>query len=962
MEDINEALENIATNYKYLEESNAYIKQRITDFYKPNKIKIDFNNCDIAFSKNGGLIAICKHKTFLDTSKNPRFNKYIIVMFQNSKNIYEIPIDWDFNKRWIICLDFTPLQELYGILNDGGIFKFKYNERTKKEKITCMKLKEEGVKKAKFYKRGFIAYTNSENFYYIKNIKEPSSIFICNVGILTLSQEMDFLIIPEETSKSNKIELLILNENGNGVVHIEQKIKEENFQLTITEEKTTEVIGVDLILKGRLQPFILNNLNQREKKCEEISDGFNNICAISISPSGNKIAFYNKELRTAFIINSDFSGNYSKVLFKINNEEYSQQEQNELNAILLEFKPGNQFLFCGEDVLAIYGQRFIILSRPNIKYSLTYLIKEGGEMLAMQGVSFCKCISEIDGIRCLTNDGVYLINEVPKELYDITFPFSSSKTKNLIQIYKNSFSTKYNSIRHIKALQNLSAIVSNLQIASANIFWTNTENEENNKEVQLFLLKSAQFGKNFVEKSDFNFDKFNSICYNMRIINQIRNDEKYPLFITYREFCAMNPKDIIEILLRYKNFKSASQISKYLEYDTKKIMYKYMIEKMKSQIKIAEKYRFSSIKSKEYENEEEKIYQNLLDDIERLQEISYVKMAKKSIQFGSEKLAMKLLEQEKSALTKIPQLLELNKLINSLNICFETFDFNILSIVLNKISKKKINSKSEEEILFFENLCKPELIKHHSKIILFLKKYKPEKLEFFLLKTKNYDEYLFMKLEKLFNCQTSDEKISIIKELKKEIKNFDSKYKYYIDNLENSINFKKSCIEENIIHYTDKMPYNKTVYDCIFKGTKKEKFNLIEGQIKNLDFSYRKAYIIRFRSYLEMNRPDAIDSQLEKTSLKKLGLTPMDMGEIYYDYKFYNKAAEYLLQVKENAYFPYIIDLLRSIGKNKEALEVVMAAKELENKKILVNEIILKEPELKNYVNELCVKYKISLE
>ena len=55
-------------------------------------------------------------------------------------------------------------------------------------------------------------------------------------------------------------------------------------------------------------------------------------------------------------------------------------------------------------------------------------------------------------------------------------------------------------------------------------------------------------------------------------------------------------------------------------------------------------------------------------------------------------------------------------------------------------------------------------------------------------------------------------------------------------------------------------------------------------------------------------------------------------------------------------------DLLRSIGKNKEALEVVMAAKELENKKILVNEIILKEPELKSYVNELSVKYKISLE
>ena len=960
MKDINDSLEDMATNYKYLEEYKPYIKQRITDFYKPNKIKIDFNHCDIAFSKNGGLIAICKHKTFLDISKNQRLNKFIIVMFQNSRNIYEIPIDWDFQKRWIICLDFTPLQELYGILNDGGIFKFKYNEKIKKEKITCKQLKEEGLKKAKFYKKGFIAYTNSENFYYIKNIKDPSLIFICNVGILTLSQEMDFLIIPEESSKSNKIELLILNENG--VAHIEQKAKEENLQLTITEEKTTEVIGVDLILKGKLQPFILNSLNQTEKKGEDNSDGFRNICAVAISPSGNKIAFYNKELSSAFIMNSDFNGNYSKVFFKINEEEFNEQERNELKAILLEYKPGNQFLFCGEDALAIYGQRFIILSGPNSKYALTYLIKEGGEMLAMQGVLFCKCISEFDGIRCLTNDGVYLISQVPKELYDISYPFSSAKSRDLLTIYKNSFSTKYNSIKHIKALQNLSEIVSNLEIASANIYWTNAENEENSKEIQLFILKAAQYGKNFVDKSDFNFDKFNSICYNIRIINQIRNDEKYPLFITYKEYCEMNSQDIIEILLRYKNFKSASQISKYLEYDTKKIMYKYMIEKMKYQIKIADKCRFSPDKSKEEENEEEKVYQKLLDDIEKLPEISYVKLAKKAIQFGSEKLAMKLLDQEKSALTKIPQLLELNKLINSLNICFETFDFNILSIVLNKISKKNYNSKSEEEILFFENLCKPELQMHHSKIILFLKKYKPEKLEFFLLKTKNYDEYLYMKLDKLFNCHSSDEKMSIIKEIKKEIKNFDPKYKKYIENLENSLKFKKSCIEENIIHYSEKMPYNQTVYDCIAKGTKKEKFNWIEGQNKNLDYSYKKMYIIRFRNYLEMNRPDAIDSQLEKTSLKKLNLTPMDMGEIYYDYKLYNKATEYLLQVKESSYFPYIIDLLRNMGKYKEALELVISDKDNENKQILVKEIIQIDPELKNYVNELSVKYKVSLE
>jgi hypothetical protein len=381
-----------------------------------------------------------------------------------------------------------------------------------------------------------------------------------------------------------------------------------------------------------------------------------------------------------------------------------------------------------------------------------------------------------------------------------------------------------------------------------------------------------------------------------------------------------------------------------------------MIEKMKHKIKIIEKSYF-----KENEIDEEKIYQELLDDIEKLKDISYVKLAKKAIQFGNEKFAMKLLDQEKSALTKIPQLLELNKIINSLSICFETFDFNIISIVLDKISKNKLNSKFDNEEIFFENLCKPELQKHHSKIILFFKKYKPEKLEFFLLKTKNYNELLYLKLDKLFNSHNSEEKLSIIKEIKADIKNYDPKFKKYIENLENFVKFRKSCLEESIIHYSEKNIYNKNIYECFLEGCKKGKFNFIEGKNKNLEYSSKKLNIIRFRAYLQMNRPEAIDEQLEKTSLKKLGLTPMNMAEIYYDYKFYDKATEYILQVKESNYSIYCIELLKNMGKYKEALELIISDKDIEDKAVLVREILVKDPELKNLVDELSVKYKVSL-
>ena len=85
------------------------------------------------------------------------------------------------------------------------------------------------------------------------------------------------------------------------------------------------------------------------------------------------------------------------------------------------------------------------------------------------------------------------------------------------------------------------------------------------------------------------------------------------------------------------------------------------------------------------------------------------------------------------------------------------------------------------------------------------------------------------------------------------------------------------------------------------------------------------------------------------------------MAEIYYDYKIYDKATEYLLQIKEANYLFYVVDLLKNMGENKKALEIVVSNKDFEMKEIQINEIIKKDPTLKEYVDELCVKYKINL-
>ena len=961
MEDPIEALEQISYSFDKMDKNNYYMLQQITDSRKARAIKINFNYCLIAISKNGGLIAVCKTKSFFDPVKSSRLNKNVIVMFQNSKTKYEIPIDWDYSKRWVVCLDFLVNQDLYGVLNDGGIFKFKYRENIKKEVPTSQTLQQENIIKAKFYENGFIAYTKFENFYYIKNIRDPTPTFMFSTGIINLSPNFDFLMISPENSSSGKLELLMTNEKGDGVYHTEQMLTGDNIQRKIIDEHTSQLVGLNIILKGSPEPYIIKNFednNEKNKKKDNKEGGFGKITCITQSPSGKKIAFYNSEKKEAYIMNSDLMGEYSKVYFNYKDDEKSEMEKSELKAILA-FKEGYQFIFCGEDTLALSGQRFIIISRPNAENALTYLIQEGGGMLAAQGTLFSRCVSEIDGLRILTNDGVYFLSKVQKEFFDICYPFSNTDTRKFIQIYnKHKFSLRYDTQLEIKKFEDLPSIIEKLQMASSYLFWTDGDTEINKKELQLFIIKAAQFGKNFLTngKEEFNYDKFNERCKDIRMVNQLRNDKGYPLYITYKEYIELNPKDIIDIMLKYKNFKVASDISEYLGYKTDKVKYKYMIEQMKNLIKRVQKYRFSDEKSKENEMEEEQIYNQFLEEVEKIPDISYVNLAKKAIKFRNEKLSMKLLDQEKSALTKIPQLLELKKLRHSLDICFKTYDFNIVSIVIQKLPN---NISFTDIILDF--LKKPEYQCHLPQILLYYKRYKQDELSKFLSESKNYNHLLYLKLEELFNEENPANKQNILTECIKCNKDGNLKYKKYLDVLNNSMILQEECIKNGYISNTGKDQTDGTVYDCYSKAIKKFEYTFVERQNKNLEYSPKRLNLLKFRALIEDKKLQDVDEILERTPLKKLGLTPLNMAEIYYDYKIYDRASDYLMQVKEVNYLFYVVDLLKNMGENKKALEIVISNKDFEMKEIQINEILKKDPTLKEYVDELCVKYKVNI-
>lgn len=99
-------------------------------------------------------------------------------------------------------------------------------------------------------------------------------------------------------------------------------------------------------------------------------------------------------------------------------------------------------------------------------------------------------MAEVDGIRFLTNEGIFFITNVSKEFYDICNSFSNSPSKNLLKTYLNSINKLTNSDLLIREIGNfLTIAITSLQIAAANIFWLydyDTNKEINDKNLTNF--------------------------------------------------------------------------------------------------------------------------------------------------------------------------------------------------------------------------------------------------------------------------------------------------------------------------------------------------------------------------------------------------------------------------------------------------------------------------------------------
>ena len=968
-----EKLESLANDFNVISPNNCFLKEKITNVYFTNKFRINYKDYFVAISKNGGLIATCKKKSdslekkFLRETTNT-----IIVMQQNGKKQYKISLTLNYAKRWIVAFDFSQNENLYGICNDGTIYKFDILLQEAKEQVSTQAFETDNIIKAKFFQKGFIALTHYGIFYYIKDFKNiiPKSIFhMKSLLEFTNINNVDFIGIPPDTSRSGKLELIFTNEKGEGIINVTEQPEKYDYNILPIEinNKVERTIDHVFQLKEKeLEPYIIIDNDEIPKQDDFViveNNNINNIntnnktvgkiIAIAISPSYEQVALYNNK-GNAYIFNSKFTKGKKEAKFEMN-KDLTKQEQDDIQYII-NYQPNCQFLFCGEDALALFGKKYVLITNDTFKKTLVYKITEEEKhaFFFVEDV-YGKCISEVDGLRISTNNGIYFISKVDKNLFEACYPFAKSNSKKLLKAYNSYLIDELDNGEKIKELgDSLSTTIFVLLNAAANIYWKEEETDEIKKEAQMYLLKAAQLGKIFANaEEEFNHDKFLGICKDLRVVNNLRNNEESQILITYKEYESLTFQELIKKILIQHNFNLAFKISNYLiGYDTKKIYQKWACAKIKKLNRLANK------------SEQIKLYDNIIYSLSNIKNVSYIQLAKKAFKCKHNELGMKFLENEKSILAKIPIYLKMNKLEKVLELSYETYDSNVIEIALNQlidytgvdnyfIEKVKDNQKLRYAVI--------DLLKKYDKSDTYIDKYLEE--------IKDYEELMLLQLEKFFTYKEIDKKKKCLKLAKEYQKNLDKNnvnnkfYLMYLTELSNSIKFKKDCmdLDRKIISKSYIKPFDNSIYDCYKFGAKENKLDWIEKQNKHFELSSKKMTLMRFRSLAENGKIVLIEDIIKNSSLKKLSITPINMADFYFEFKNYDLATKYVKLITHQEYFDYKIEMLKYMEKYEDLLEVAISSKNLDKIPDIINDVLKRKPELQNKVDELCKNYKINL-
>ena len=938
MQITNQNYEVYSQNYS----ENYYIVDKMTKNSYVQANKLNFKYLFVTICKNGGLIAMCKTPDYFISKDNP-LNKHLIVMHQDSGTVYKIWNSDLFTKRKLVGLEFNDKEQLYAFCDDGEIFKVDIlRKQVIQLPLNYIQLQNEKILKVKPFEKGFIILTGAGTIFYLKDLKNKEESLEFMVSLrdnlkIKEFQDCDFLAIPsEQTEKDSDEEILVMKPNQEGVYLI-KKIKSSGTQFMAKSKKqdySNMNINVLFLNSSNIEKFDtklhqIDNEDLENQLNENLR--FGPISGFAISNSKKKIALYVSKKKSVYMFSSNIPSkgrlNFKKYQFKFEFDEFEPEDNIKEKNKILNFN-NKELVFLNDDCVAICGGRWVVMVNEKGDTLIEEICneKDKNDISKTDDYVYCKSVSEVDGFRLLTKEEVSLFRKLPEDLKPVYNHFNTTPTKILLSSYekylaKDPFSN--DELREIK--DNLSDSIFCLAKAAGYLYWVEKEQDTHaKKELQTYFLKAANYGKCIFGKAEFNFDKFNNLLMDLRIINALRNYEKQSRFLTLEEYkCLVSDSSdgILKKTMRQLNFKLAFEIAKFIGLPERDVYLKYAIKKIQK-IEI------------EDSKEADEVYSELIPMLKKLENISYIDIAKKCFKYKKFKLGKKFLENEKSSLVKIPQYLELKDWNKAIKLAIESNDINAITVVLDNVYKveqetAKIKDDAVNDQFVFYLAQYPNI---KIQVINYLKKNnKLKTLQAYLIEIKDTEELFYFTVENFFQSKTKNEREEILKQLKSyKFEKSDNKkfFENYISDLESSLKFKKECLEKGIYTKNDTTNFDNSIFDCFEKAIPTE-FDWVLKQNHNyFKLSNRKITILRFKQLFKNKKIDEIENIINKEGIKKLDISYVKIAKMFFDNGNKEKALEYAQKENNELLVEEKVDILIKLEKYIEAAEAALKIKD----------------------------------
>jgi hypothetical protein len=938
MQITNQNYEVYSQNYS----ENYYIVDKMTKNSYVQANKLNFKYLFVTICKNGGLIAMCKTPDYFISKDNP-LNKHLIVMHQDSGTVYKIWNSDLFTKRKLVGLEFNDKEQLYAFCDDGEIFKVDIlRKQVIQLPLNYIQLQNEKILKVKPFEKGFIILTGAGTIFYLKDLKNKEESLEFMVSLrdnlkIKEFQDCDFLAIPsEQTEKDSDEEILVMKPNQEGVYLI-KKIKSSGTQFMAKSKKqdySNMNINVLFLNSSNIEKFDtklhqIDNEDLENQLNENLR--FGPISGFAISNSKKKIALYVSKKKSVYMFSSNIPSkgrlNFKKYQFKFEFDEFEPEDNIKEKNKILNFN-NKELVFLNDDCVAICGGRWVVMINEKGDTLIEEICneKDKNDISKTDDYVYCKSVSEVDGFRLLTKEEVSLFRKLPEDLKPVYNHFNTTPAKILLSSYekylaKDPFSN--DELREIK--DNLSDSIFCLAKAAGYLYWVEKEQDTHaKKELQTYFLKAANYGKCIFGKAEFNFDRFNNLLMDLRIINALRNYEKQSRFLTLEEYkCLVSDSSdgILKKTMRQLNFKLAFEIAKFMGLPERDVYLKYAIKKIQK-IEI------------EDSKEADEVYSELIPMLKKLENISYIDIAKKCFKYKKFKLGKKFLENEKSSLVKIPQYLELKDWNKAIKLAIESNDINAITVVLDNVYKveqetAKIKDDAVNDQFVFYLAQYPNI---KIQVINYLKKNnKLKTLQAYLIEIKDTEELFYFTVENFFQSKTKNEREEILKQLKSyKFEKSDNKkfFENYISDLESSLKFKKECLEKGIYTKNDTTNFDNSIFDCFEKAIPTE-FDWVLKQNHNyFKLSNRKITILRFKQLFKNKKIDEIENIINKEGIKKLDISYVKIAKMFFDNGYKDKALEYAQKENNELLVEEKVDILIKLEKYIEAAEAALKIKD----------------------------------